>query len=355
MKRAIFTLSLDFELAWGTLDRNSDSFYRPIYRREREQAIARLLDLFERYGICATWATVGAMFERGSDDLLHAPDLIEEILSCRVKQEIGSHTFDHPVMTKVSRDEARRQFERSIAASARLGVRPTSIIFPRNQIAHLDIAREYGFTCYRSPEPRWYCHEGERGAAKRLGHLADVLTASTPASGVASLDGNGMVAIPGSMLFTPSFGVRRYIPVSLRVKRADRGPGRSSTCGSTRQTSWRAWRRCSRGSSGSCSASTSAAARVCWKSARCRGSPRVGWRRRRLRMRRCGLGPTLSLKPTSGSCGRAVRRAASRPRRRARVPQCDRRGSRRRALGAPGLRPPRSAPWTSSSRTPRHR
>ena len=40
--RAAFTLSLDFELAWGTRDRNRDSFYRPICRREREVAITRL-------------------------------------------------------------------------------------------------------------------------------------------------------------------------------------------------------------------------------------------------------------------------------------------------------------------------
>lgn len=229
--RAVFTLSLDFELAWGTLDRDKDSFYRPICRREREQAITRLLDLFARYDICATWATVGAMFEPGADDLLHAPDLIEEIQRCRVTQEIGSHTYNHPVMTKVSREEAECQFERSLMASARFGVRPKTIVFPRNQIAHVDAAKAYGFTCYRAPEPRWYCQEGERGAAKRFGHLADVLTAATPPAVMPYLDEHGMVAIPGSMLYTPSFGVRRHIPVSLRVKRAKRGLGEAVRTG----------------------------------------------------------------------------------------------------------------------------
>ena len=222
-RKAVFTISLDFELAWGTLDRHRDSFYRPICRAEREQAITRLLDLFASYDICATWATVGALFEEGSDDLLHAPDLIEEIRRCRVTQEIGSHTYTHPVMTKVTREQARRQFELSVDACERVGITPKTIIFPRNQVAHLDEAKRVGFTCYRSPEPRWYCAQGERGAAERMGHLADVLTASTPAVVMPRVDEHGLIGIPGSMLYTPSFGIRKYIPAKLRALRAKRG------------------------------------------------------------------------------------------------------------------------------------
>lgn len=223
MKRAVFTLSLDFELAWGTLDRGRDEFYRPLCRTEREQAITRLLGLFAKYDIAATWAIVGALFEDGADDLLHAPDLIEEIQRCPVKQEIGSHTFTHPVMTMVTREQAHRQFALAVEAAAKAGVRPRTIIFPRNQIAHLDLARDYGFTCYRTPEPRWYCGAGERDPLSRIGHLADVLAAATPRAVEPVLDEFGMMAIPGSMLYTPSFGVRRHIPASLRVTRARRG------------------------------------------------------------------------------------------------------------------------------------
>jgi len=223
MKRAVFTLSLDFELAWGTLDRGRDGFYRPLCRAEREQAITRLLDLLAKHGIPATWAIVGALFEDGADDLLHAPDLIEEIQRCPVPQEIGSRTFTHPVMTMVTREQAHRQFALAVESAAKAGVRPRTIIFPRNQIAHLDLAREYGFTCYRTPEPRWYCGAGERDPLSRLGHLADVLAATTPRSVEPVLDEFGMMAIPGSMLYTPSFGIRRHIPAALRVTRARRG------------------------------------------------------------------------------------------------------------------------------------
>ncbi|MBS1831681.1 MAG: polysaccharide deacetylase family protein, partial [Acidobacteria bacterium] len=192
-------------------------------RAEREQAITRLLDLLAKHGIPATWAIVGALFEDGADDLLHAPDLIEEIQRCPVPQEIGSHTFTHPVMTMVTREQAHRQFALAVESAAKAGVRPRTIIFPRNQIAHLDLAREYGFTCYRTPEPRWYCGAGERDPLSRLGHLADVLAATTPRSVEPVLDEFGMMAIPGSMLYTPSFGIRRHIPAALRVTRARRG------------------------------------------------------------------------------------------------------------------------------------
>jgi hypothetical protein len=223
MNRASFTLSLDFELAWGTLDRGRDSFYRPLCRAERQSAVTRLLDLFERHDISATWAIVGSMFEPGDDDLLHAPDLIEKIQECRIPQEIGSHTYTHAVMSGLTRDAARVQFAKSVEAAKRAGVDLRTIIFPRNQVAHLDLAREYGFTCFRSPEPRWYCRQGERGAAARLGHLMDVLTAATPAVSRPMTVQAGMLAVPGSMLYTPSFGHRRWIPPALRVSRAIRG------------------------------------------------------------------------------------------------------------------------------------
>jgi hypothetical protein len=95
-----------------------------------------------------------------------------------------------------------------------------SFIFPRNLVGHLDVLKQYGFACYRGPEPHWYAGQGR--AIRRLGHLLEILAAKTPPAVMPSEE-SGMWNIPGSMLYTPSHGSRRYLPVWMRVLRAQRG------------------------------------------------------------------------------------------------------------------------------------
>jgi hypothetical protein len=57
---------------------------------------------------------------------------------------------------------------------------------------------------------------------RRFGHLLEILSARTPVC-VMPQENQGMWSIPGSMLYTPAFGLRRYLPVWLRVLRANRG------------------------------------------------------------------------------------------------------------------------------------
>jgi hypothetical protein len=57
---------------------------------------------------------------------------------------------------------------------------------------------------------------------RRMGHLFEIAGLRTPPSVVAKEEG-GIWNIPGSMLYTPSFGARRYLPVWMRVLRARRG------------------------------------------------------------------------------------------------------------------------------------
>ena len=49
---------------------------------------------------------------------------------------------------------------------------------------------------------------------RRIGHLAGILTAHTPPAVLPENEG-GIWNIPGSMLYTPSFGARRCVPVWL--------------------------------------------------------------------------------------------------------------------------------------------
>ena len=122
-------VSLDFELFWGMLDCSTLEAYQDHVLGGRK-AIPQLLQIFEKYGIHATWATVGFQFARSREELepffppealrptyektelnpypwfdtigrteaeapcFFAASLVEQI-GKTPGQEIGSHTFCH--------------------------------------------------------------------------------------------------------------------------------------------------------------------------------------------------------------------------------------------------------------------
>ena len=61
-------VSLDFELFWGMLDQCALEDYQDNVLGGRT-AIPKLLELFQKYGIHATWATVGFLFAESYQEL----------------------------------------------------------------------------------------------------------------------------------------------------------------------------------------------------------------------------------------------------------------------------------------------
>jgi hypothetical protein len=226
LAKPVFTVSLDFELLWGTADRPYSESFERLCAIERERVFDRLLSLVAASGISATWAVVGKLFlhDGGRDPLRHAADLVERIRRCPVPQEIGSHTLTHAEIGNISRQEAQAELEGWARLARLAGVEYQSIVFPRNCAGHADVVRGSGFRCFRGKERTWYAACGR--PLRRLGHLADILTARTPPTVLPRLE-DGLWNIPGSMLYTPAFGVRRILPVWLRVLRANRGLDRA--------------------------------------------------------------------------------------------------------------------------------
>src|SRR5262245_6236154 len=211
-----FTLCLDLELIWGALDLFGPERFRSACEKEREEVIGRLLDLFVEFDISATWCALGHLFLDGCDSqssrkhpeivrpthhwhphdwFVHDPggaeaehptffgrSLIEKILDCPVPQEIGCHTFSHVVFGDegCSRETALSEVHACVKLAREFGITMQSFSFPRNQVGHLDVLREYGFTCYRGPGPHWYEKPYLPKPVKRLAHLWDVLTAAQP-------------------------------------------------------------------------------------------------------------------------------------------------------------------------------
>jgi len=254
--RGIFTVSLDFELIWGTLDLPSYTRFLRLCTIEREEIVGRLVELLAEFDVSATWCTVGHLFLdhcghagnrhpeivrssscdalrlkrdpgtcENEDPVFYGRELIELIRNCRVPQEIGSHSFSHLAFgdPDCSRAAAESDLAAAVCAAEELGLELRSFAFPRNQIAYTDLLPLSGFTCYRSRDAIWYDRAKTRRWYHRAAHLADILTAWTPPVVLPEWDPHGIWTIPGSMLFTPSLGIRRLIPVGLRVARARKG------------------------------------------------------------------------------------------------------------------------------------
>ena len=189
---ATFVISLDFELNWGVRDKLSIAKYGSAILGVR-QAIPKMLDLFTENKIEATWATVGfLLFENKKDLINNLPDikpayvnqafnnysvldqigdseasdpyhfglsLAQQILETD-GMELGSHTFSHYYCLEEGQtaDSFEADLQAAIHAGERLGSRPLSLVFPRNQFndKYLWICQKLGFRSYRGNETSFF-------------------------------------------------------------------------------------------------------------------------------------------------------------------------------------------------------
>ena len=181
LKTSEFVISLDFELNWGVHDL-PDSYKKTVLGAR--SAIPELLELFSRYEISATWATVGMLFCKNYKDFLkykpkdlpkynksnlnpyliplqnctesglyYAFDLITLILNFP-RQEIASHSYSHYYCTESG--QTLNAFSADCDAAVKIAkdffnIDLTSYVFPRNQVnlSYLDVLKKSGFTAYR--------------------------------------------------------------------------------------------------------------------------------------------------------------------------------------------------------------
>ena len=212
-----FVLSLDFELLWGVRDHATRDSYGTNILGGRE-AIPQMLVRFERNGIQATWATVGAAFCASRDELFdalppeelrpryanaalsnyrylneigkdeaHDPhyfgaSLIAQIAACP-GQEIATHTMSHFYCLEAGAnlDAFTADLDAACRLAARRNIELRSIVFPRNQFAspHLDVIRQMGIRRYRGTPSSWAYRSTEgrkQTLPRRLLRLIDAHT-----------------------------------------------------------------------------------------------------------------------------------------------------------------------------------
>ena len=237
-------VSLDFELAWGVRDTlDVEGSYRENVLGARA-IIPRLLDLFGRYDVAATWATVGFLFadsrdelealrpvvrpayrdprldpyrqvlgENERDDPLHfAPSLVRQIAECP-RQRLGSHTFSHfyALEPGASLDAFEADLAAAVAIAKQRGIRLRSLVFPRNQVTAACLAAlpALGFDVVRGPAPNVLNRPGPGRAGAlpvRALRLLDTylpLTGANAASWRSLALHDGVLDVPGSHFLRP--------------------------------------------------------------------------------------------------------------------------------------------------------
>jgi peptidoglycan/xylan/chitin deacetylase (PgdA/CDA1 family) len=252
-----FVISLDFELHWGV--RDTCPPHGP-YRKNllgSRMVIPQILDLFAKSGIAATWATVGFLFassraeleafspqlrpcyrklaldpyrepvgETEEVDTLHFAPSIVRALQRTPRQEIGTHTFSHYYCTEPGQDKAafEADLESAIRIARLFGVRPESIVFPRNQVnrAYRDVLLRKGILSYRGNQKSWIYRFSER-RDRRWIRAARLLDAHVPITGTNLhawkhvVEADNLCNVPASLFLRPCIpGFRAMDALRLR-------------------------------------------------------------------------------------------------------------------------------------------
>jgi len=231
-KRGIFTISIDLELAWKECDKPIQPQTRAEISLER-MIIQRILSLFVKYDVKATWAVVGHLLlsecewkdgrahpefndfavhnnkqdwffqhpKTRNDHLWYGRDIVQWVKDASPRQEIASHSFCHiPYCEKsidcsiISKDIAKAK---KIHADCNLPFH--TFIFPRNIIGYRHLLAREGIRVYRGKTRRWY-NFIPSGLFQRFLNLVYFIAAIAPKTVTAAVDETGMVNIPDSML-----------------------------------------------------------------------------------------------------------------------------------------------------------
>ncbi len=249
-------VSLDFELFWGMHDVTTvEAYYDHVIGARK--AIPRLLELFKRHGIHATWATVGFMFAEDENDLekylpegsklptytntelsgyrcikdikkdprlreiYFSPEIIKQVSEAE-NQEIASHTFSHYYCLEDG--QTPEQFKEDMVCAKKIaedkGYSLTSVILPRNQCKkeYIKILTDLGFIAYRDEENDWIHEKVKIRPLMRLLRLADVYFPLTGKGGYVPKDEDGIINLIGSRMYKPIFKKLKFME-GLKIRR----------------------------------------------------------------------------------------------------------------------------------------
>lgn len=278
MQKGKFVISLDFEIYWGVRDKKTIEAYRTELLGVR-MVIPRLLDLFEKYRIQATFATVGLLFFGNKQDMQAAlpelrPAYVDKGLSPypgiesavrnseqedpyhfglslidkirEYNQEIGSHTFCHYYCLEEgqTKEEFMADLCRAIEVASGTGDQLLSFVFPRNQYnaEYLDILKENGLIAYRGNESAFIFNPAFKSLKLKFARALRLLDTYMNISGhniynQETLLQDGLVNIPASRFLRP-YSTKLKSLERIRLKRITSSMTKAAQAGKVYHLWW---------------------------------------------------------------------------------------------------------------------
>jgi hypothetical protein len=216
LERGVFCISIDLELGWGYVDKPTAEHMRLVQRLERT-VIGRVLEIFGKHEIPATWATVGRLLEREAElpdqpfahvpaESWYAPDVLDQIHNARPEQEIGSHSYAHIIYSKATREQAAADLDSAARVHKAHGLEFVSFVYPDNKVNHVDLLGARGIKVFRTG-----ASTETLSRLGRLGRAMDKFLPTAPGTVRPILHENGLVELVGCLPLIGRNGIRRLI------------------------------------------------------------------------------------------------------------------------------------------------
>lgn len=250
---ARFILSLDCEGKWGVADHLGRHERRCLTDAGLRRAYSAVLQLLDDYGMPATFAFVGVFGEsatefrrlrseidrlankapaylgpalrdidEGSREGWHGDWALEEVGAARQRHEIALHGVTHIPWGKIDRTLAAEELSLYPLLSGEVG-RSRTFVYPRNEVAHVDLLNSIGIEGYRLAPRR-------RSRAVSLATEVNLL--ASPEADPSAETSAEPLPIPAGYFVNWQHGLRRLVPqavsrarLAMMLKRADRRGG----------------------------------------------------------------------------------------------------------------------------------
>lgn len=260
-KKIIFTLSLDCEGLWGVADHLGSST-QSINQNSLSEVYSYIDDVLSHHSIKATYAFT-TLFTQDEINILKYKDIIQSYINeqdqwykyiystlnsenlngwlgrdfyLQAKKsghEIAWHGFTHHPLGQTT-EENIVSFEvlESLKIFEKEGLDITSIVFPRNDVGHLNLMSHSGFDVYRKG-----IDEKSRLYSNKYYRVVDELNIFKSSQRFKQSKNSPMISLPAGYFLNWPSGPRRLIPSQITYKRWDHILESASRC-STQAHMW---------------------------------------------------------------------------------------------------------------------
>ena len=245
MKKGIFTLSLDCEGLWGVADVQAER-HKTINQANLKEVYSYIHDVLSHYSIAATYAFT-SLFTQNEDSILEYKDEIDSRVSTDDRwyryiskilsdqnldgwlgrdfylqaraagHEIGWHGFTHhPLSENTNESIIKYELEESLRIANQEGLKLDSVVFPRNDIGHLELIFQHGFKCYRKG-----IIEQSKLYANKYYRVLDEFNILKKSEKILKNKNQTLLALPSGCFLNWPSGSRRFVPDYVTIKRWD--------------------------------------------------------------------------------------------------------------------------------------